>query len=165
MRVLGIDPGTYKMGVSVVDSNTGGLALAHSEVITPSRRAPIPKRLQFLFEGLMRIIGDLRPSVVAIEEVFAGKNKRTAMAIGHAQAVAMIAAASNDLNVSSYAPTQIKLSVTDYGGSSKEQVQQMVQVLLDLKNAPESLDASDAIAVAICHINASQVANLTIMDY
>ena len=164
MRVIGIDPGTYKMGVGVVDSNNGELTLAHSEVITPKRRAPIPQRLQFLFNELMRIIGDLGPTVLAIEEAFAGENKRTSMAIGHAQAVAMIAAASHGLDVCGYAPTQIKQSVTDYGGSSKEQVQQMVQVLLDLKEAPESLDVSDAIAVAICHVNASQVAHLTIMD-
>ena len=145
-------------------SNNGELILAHLEVITPKRGAPIPQRLQFLFEELMRIIRDLRPTVLAIEEAFAGENKRTAMAIGHAQAVAMIAAASHGLDVCGYAPTQIKQSVTDYGGSSKEQVQQMVQVLLDLDQAPESLDVSDAIAVAICHINASQIEHLTIID-
>ena len=164
MRVIGIDPGTYKMGVGVVYSNNGELTLAHSEVITPKRRAPIHQRLQFLFKELMRIIGELAPTELAIEEVFAGENKRTAMAIGHAQAAAMIAAASHGLDVCGYAPTQIKQSVTDYGGSSKEQVQQMVQVLLDLSHAPESLDVSDAIAVAICHINASHVAHLNIMD-
>lgn len=164
MRVLGIDPGTYRMGVGVVDSDGGDLTLAHAEVIAPVRRDPIPRRLHFLFEGLTRVIGELRPSVVAIEEPFAGENKRTAMAIGYAQAVAMVAAASNDLDVSGYAPTQVKQAVTDYGGSSKEQVQQMVQVLLGLDKTPESLDASDAIAVAICHINASQVEHLTIID-
>ena len=164
MRVLGIDPGTYRMGVGVVDSDGGGLTLAHAEVITPLRREPMPHRLHFLFKGLTRIIGELSPSVVAIEEPFAGENKRTAMAIGHAQAVAMVAAASNALDVSSYAPTEVKQAVTDYGGSSKEQVRQMVQVLLGLDQTPESLDASDAIAVAICHINASQIERLTIID-
>ena len=99
---------------------------------------------------------------MAIEEPFAARNVRAAMAIGHAQAVAMVAAAGHKLPVSSYAPRQVKLAVTDFGGSSKEQVQEMVKLLLGLDAPPESLDASDALAVAICHISASRAEELVV---
>ena len=164
LRVLGVDPGTHKMGVGVVDSEAGGLTMAHVEVIAPGRRDPIADRLHFLYTGLNRVIEELGPSAVAIEEPFAGENKRAAMAIGHAQAVAMLAASSHGLPVSSYAPRQVKQSVTDYGGSSKEQVQEMVRVLLGLEEIPGPFDATDALAVAICHINAVHMETLTIID-
>ena len=152
------------MGVGIVDSEGDELTMRHFEVIAPARRDPIDKRLHFLFTGLNRVIEDLGPSAVAIEQPFAGENKRAAMAIGHAQAVAMLAAATHGLPVSSYAPRQVKQSVTDYGGSSKEQVRDMVRVLLDLDEAPDSLDATDALAVAICHINAAQIEMVTIIE-
>ena len=164
MRVLGIDPGTYRMGVGVIDAERGGLALVHHEVIEPRRNDPIATRLHALLTRLNAMIEELRPTSVAIEQPFAGENKRTALAIGHAQAVAMVAAAGHGLGVSSYPPRQVKQAVTDYGGSSKEQVQQMVAVLLEMDEAPPSFDASDALAVAICHVNASEVNELAIID-
>jgi len=162
VRVLGVDPGTYNMGIGVVDSVGAGLSPAHFSVLTPRRGDPIHQRLHYLFEQISRIIEEWRPSEVAIEEPFAARNVRAAMAIGHAQAVAMVAAAGHKLPVSNYAPRQVKLAVTDYGGSSKEQVQEMVKLLLGLDAPPESLDASDALAVAICHISASRAKHLVI---
>ena len=164
MRVLGIDPGTYKMGVGAVDSGGDRLVLAHADVIASSRKAPLEQRLYQLFDQLSRVVGELRPSVVAIEQPFAARNVRAAMAVGHAQAVAMLVAASQDLPVSTYTPRQVKQAVTDYGGSSKEQVQEMVRVLLELDDVPESEDAADALAVAICHVNASHVSEVAILE-
>ena len=152
------------MGVGVVDSNGDKDTVAHSEVIAPNSRDPMPVRLHYLFSHLLRIIEEWQPSEVAVEQPFAGKNIRAAMAIGHAQAVAMVAAAHHGLPVSSYAPRQVKQAVTDYGGSSKEQVQEMVKVLLDMDAPPESSDAVDALAVAVCHINASRLQKLAVQD-
>ena len=164
MRVLGIDPGTYKMGVGVVTADGPDLEMAYSGVISPSRKDPLPERLRSLFDGLSQVIGEWGPSEVAIESPFAGQNIKAAMAIGQAQAVAMLVAARSGLAVSSYAPRQVKQAVTNHGGSSKEQVQEMVSVLLGLDVAPESTDAADALAVAICHINASEAAELEMRE-
>ena len=156
LRVLGVDPGTYRMGVGVVASESGEISVVYSGVLTPKRRDPIHNRLHYLCSHLSQLIEGWRPSEVAIEAPFAARNVRAAMAIGHAQAVAMVAAAQHGLPVSSYAPGQVKQAVTDYGGSSKEQVQEMVSVLLRLDTVPASSDAADALAVAICHINATE---------
>ena len=164
MRVLGVDPGTYKMGVGVVDSDGPGMSTAYYGVLSPKRRDPLARRLHYLHEQLLTLIGEWRPEEVAIEEPFAGRNVRAAMAIGQAQAVAMVAAARHELPVSHYAPSQVKQAVTDHGGSSKEQVQEMVRVLLALDSTPESNDAADALAVAICHLNASSVQHLVITE-
>ena len=153
MRVLGIDPGTYNMGVGVVTSEGSDLTLAYTGVLSPRRKDPLPERLRFLFDGLSEVVREWQPSEVAIEEPFAARNVKAAMAIGHAQAVAMLVAAQNGLAVSSYAPRQVKQAIADHGGSSKEQVQEMVRVLLGLDDPPESSDAADALAIAICHIN------------
>jgi crossover junction endodeoxyribonuclease RuvC len=156
LRVLGVDPGTYRMGVGVVTSDGAAMSLVYSGVLTPKRRDPISDRLHHLFSHLLLLIDEWRPSELAVEEPFAGRNVRAAMAIGHAQAVAMVAAAQCGLPISGYAPRRVKQAVTDYGGSSKEQVQEMVMVLLRLDAVPDSSDAADALAVAICHINATE---------
>ena len=152
------------MGVGVVDSEAGGLDFVHADVLGARRQDPISERLHDLFVQLSDVITEKRPSVVAIEHPFAARNVKAAMAIGHAQAVAMVVAAQHGLSVTSYAPRQVKQAVTDYGGSSKEQVQDMVRVLLGLDDAPIAADAADALAVAICHINASQVIELAAIE-
>ena len=152
------------MGVGIVTPTGSDFELIYTGVISPKRGAPISKRLGFLFDGLTGIIQEWKPTHVAIEEPFVGRNIKAAMAIGHAQAVAMLVAAKFSLDVAGYAPSQIKQAVTDHGGSSKEQVQEMVRVLLDLDAVPESHDAADALAVAICHGNASQVRDLAMTE-
>ena len=164
MRVLGIDPGTFRMGVGVVDSEGDKLQLAHYGVLSPRKADPLPQRLFSLFVELSQVISDYSPSEVAIEEPFAARNIRAAMAIGSAQAVAMVAAAQSGLPVFNYAPRRVKQAVTDHGGSSKEQVQEMVRILLELDSVPDSSDAADALAVAICHVNASQVSHLVMTE-
>ena len=164
MRVLGIDPGTLNMGAGVVDSYSLDVEHVYSTVISPPRRDSVPDRLHFLFEQVSEIIERWRPTEVAIEQPFAGRNIRAAMAIGHAQAVAMVAAAGHGLSVTTYAPRQVKQAVTDYGGSSKEQVADMVRLLLGGELPDAGKDATDALAVAICHVNASHVRELTVID-
>ena len=164
MRVLGIDPGTHKMGVGVVNAKGSDLEMVYTGAISPKRSDPISKRLAFLFDGLTEVMQEWRPTEVAIEEPFAGRNVKAAMAIGHAQAIAMLVAARFTLDVALYAPSQIKQAVTDHGGSSKEQVQEMVRILLNLDETPASSDAADALAIAICHINASQVEALDMRE-
>ena len=158
MRVIGIDPGTFRMGVGVVDSDGGDLRFEHCEVLTAAKGDPLHQRLHEIFVHLSEAMDRWRPFEVAIEQPFAARNIRAALAIGQAQAVAMVAAAARGLPVSTYAPRQVKQAVTDHGGSSKEQVQEMVKILLGLDNVPESSDAADALAVAICHINSAEVA-------
>ena len=164
MRVLGVDPGTFRMGVGVVDSGAGELSLVYSAALSPDRRGSLSERLHYLHNRLLDVMQEWAPSVVAIEDPFVARNVHAAMAVGQAQAVAMVAAAHQGLSVCSYSPREVKKAVTDYGGSSKEQVQEMVRVLLSLEQLPEPSDAADALAVAICHINASRVGDLAVRE-
>ena len=164
MRVLGIDPGTYRMGAGVVDSEAGTLSHVYSTALSPNKASTLPQRLHYLHDRLVELIQQWEPSVAAVEEPFVSHNVRAAMAVGQAQAVAMVAAASQGIPVSGYSPREVKRAVTDYGGSSKEQVQEMVGVLLGLDQMPESSDVADALAVAICHINASRIGDLDVRE-
>jgi crossover junction endodeoxyribonuclease RuvC len=153
------------MGAGVVESDSQDLSHVYSTVISPRRKGSVPERLHFIFEQISGLIDEWQPAEMAIEQPFAGRNIRAAMAIGHAQAVAMVAAAGRGLPVSTYAPRQVKQAVTDHGGSSKEQVSDMVRLLLGADELPAaSQDVTDALAVAICHINASHVRELTVID-
>ena len=164
MRILGIDPGTHRMGVGVVDADSGSLEPVFADALRAQRSDPLPKRLNDLYTALVGLIGEWRPSVAAIEHPFLARNVRSALAVGQAQAVAMMAAAQWGLPVVDYSPRQVKKAVTDYGGSSKAQVQEMVTVLLGLESPPRSSDAADALAVAICHANASRDLELVISE-
>ena len=152
------------MGVGVVRAESGQLEMLHFGVLNAAKGKPIAERLHVLYEGILECIDEWKPTEVAIEEPFVARNVRSAMAVGQAQAAAMVAAASKGLSVTTYSPREVKQAVTDYGGSSKEQVQEMVRAMLDLPEAPSPSDAADALAVAICHINSSQVNELTFID-
>ena len=153
------------MGVGVVDSDPDGLGLVYSSVLRPPKPAPLSERLRYLYDKLERLVGEWAPLQVAIEEPFVARNVRAAMAVGQAQAVAMVAAACHDLPVSTYSPREVKRAVTDYGGSSKAQVQDMISVLLGLPDGSVlPSDAADALAVAICHINASRELELAVRE-
>ena len=164
MRILGIDPGTYHMGLGFVDSEGSDLSLVHVTVLSPRKADPLAIRLHTIYEELQTLLRQFMPGSVAIEQPFVSRNVRAAMAIGQAQAVAMVACAAQGLDVTGYAPSQVKQAVTDYGASSKEQVQQMVRALLELDETPEPSDAADALAVAICHINSSRASELTLRE-
>jgi crossover junction endodeoxyribonuclease RuvC len=152
MRILGVDPGTVAMGYGVIESRGDDVALVDSGVLDCPQRSPIGERLNFLYTELGDIISRHQPDAVAIEQPFVAKNARSALAIGKAQAVAILAAASQKIPSYEYTPARVKQMVTDYGTSSKEQVQQMVRLQLGLSEVPQPTDAADALAVAICHL-------------
>jgi len=165
MRILGVDPGTFKMGVGVVDSERGELSLVYSGVLTPTKSDSLSVRLHYVYEQLIQLMQEWTPSAVAIEEPFVARNVKAAMAVGQAQGVAMVAAAHHGLEAYGYSPRSVKQSVTDYGGSSKSQVQDMIGILLGLPDeSRQPSDAADALAVAICHINASHVSQLIVRE-
>jgi crossover junction endodeoxyribonuclease RuvC len=157
MRVLGIDPGTLNLGYGVVDEDAGEMAMVDCGVVSLSSKVPVEQRLSSLYKKLVEIVARHQPDEVAIEEPFVAGNVRSALAIGRAQAIAMLAAANKNLPVFRYLPTQVKQQVTDYGGSSKEQVQEMVRLQLGLAEPPQSSDAADALAVAICHLHQKHI--------
>ena len=150
LLVLGIDPGLSVTGYGLVLwSNDQPQAVAYG-ALTMSRRAPLPERLRQIHEGVSQVIGDWGPVEVAGEDFLVG-NVRAAVAIGEARAVVLLAAAQAGLPVFQYQPAQVKQFVTSYGGGQKEQVQEMVRMLLALDEAPQPADAADALAVALCH--------------
>jgi crossover junction endodeoxyribonuclease RuvC len=157
MRVLGIDPGTLNLGYGVVDEDVGEMAMVDCGVVSLSSKVPVEQRLSSLYKKLVEIVARHQPDEVAIEEPFVADNRRSALAIGRAQAIAMLAAANKNLPVFRYLPTQVKQQVTDYGGSSKEQVQEMVRLQLGLAERPQPSDAADALAVAICHLHQKHI--------
>ena len=154
MRVLGIDCGGEYTGYGVVEMDLdGGLFCLACGAIKLSPREPLPRRLTRIFTQLGGIIAEHHPDQVAIEDVFYALNVKSALKLGQVRGVAMLAAASAGLEVAEYSPLTIKSSVVGYGRAEKQQVQQMVTRLLDLAQPPEPMDASDALAIAICHLH------------
>ena len=160
MRVFGIDCGTEFTGWGVVEVDCGARLpkLRHlaAGTVRLNKREKTPMRLLQVFAELTSLMAVHRPEVVAIEEVFFSANAKSALKLGQVRGVAMLAAASAGLPVAEYAPLTIKSSVVGYGLAAKEQVQFMVTRLLELASAPESADAADALAIAICHIHTAQ---------
>jgi crossover junction endodeoxyribonuclease RuvC len=160
MRVLGIDPGTLNMGYGVVDEDGSGMTMVTCGVLSESSKVPVEQRLSSLYKKLGEIVTRYKPDEVAIEEPFVAGNMRSALAIGRAQAIAILAAANENLPIFRYLPTQVKQQVTNYGGSNKEQVQEMVRLQLGLAQPPQPSDAADALAVAICHLHQRHIEQL-----
>src|SRR5215467_5751702 len=160
MRVMGIDCGGEYTGYGVVEIHPDGkLQCLTSGAIKLSPREALPRRLSRIYMHLGAIISEHRPDEVAIEDVFYALNVKSALKLGQVRGVAMLAAASAGLEVSEYSPLTIKSSVVGYGRAEKEQVQLMVTRLLDLPAPPEPMDASDALAIAICHLHTSATLN------
>ena len=160
MIVLGIDPGTICMGYGVIESRNNDVALVKYGALNTDSRSPIGERLNFLYTRLMEIIAQYKPGVVAVEQPFVAKNARSAFAVGRAQAIAILAAASSHVPCLEYTPAEVKQRVANYGASSKEQIQQMVMLQLGLKQVPDPNDAADALAVALCHLQAQHLEDL-----
>lgn len=154
MRVLGIDCGGEYTGYGVVEiHSTGKLSCLTHGAIQLSPRDKLPIRLSRIYIHLGAIISEYQPDEVAIEDVFYALNVKSALKLGQVRGVAMLAAASAGLEVSEYSPLTIKSAVVGYGRAEKQQVQHMVTRLLELATPPEPLDASDALAIAICHLH------------
>ncbi len=160
MRVLGIDPGTIAMGYGVIETRDDEITLIDCGALATTKRSPIGERLSYLYNRLMEIISRYQPDAVAIEQPFVAKNAKSALAIGRAQAVAILAAANKGIATYEYTPTQIKQRVANYGASSKEQIQEMVRLQLGLSQAPQPSDAADALAVALCHLSEIHLSEL-----
>ena len=161
MRILGIDPGTITMGYGVIEGGDEEVALVFYGVLNSPLRSPIGERLSYLYNGLLEVISRAKPDVVAVEQPFVmSRNVKSALAIGRAQAVAILAAANRQIPTYEYTPTQVKQRVADYGASSKEQIQEMVKLQLRLAEVPQPSDAADALAVAICHLREVHLSNL-----
>ena len=153
MVILGIDPGSVVTGYGVIEHRDRRSRLIECGCIRTKSGSALADRLKRIYDGLCEIVTQHRPDQVAIESTFAGKNVRSALTLGHARGVAMLAAANADLPITEYAPREIKLSVVGFGGASKEQIQYMVQALLKLPRPPKPADAADAVAIALCHVN------------
>jgi crossover junction endodeoxyribonuclease RuvC len=160
MKILGIDPGTRIMGYGIIEADDDEIALVNFGVLIPDKSDSNSERLHDLHQGLLKVIRRFQPEAVAVEQPFISKNVRSAMAIGRAQAIALLAAASENIPAFEYTPTQIKQRVADYGASSKEQIQEMVRLQLGLETIPEPDDAADALAVAICHVREIHLNNI-----
>lgn len=160
-RVLGIDPGTATTGYGVVEECGSKLTALASGVIRTASDQPTPIRLQMIHRQLRALASDWEPDEAAIEELFFSSNVRTAMSVGQARGVAMLALADADLDISEYSPLSIKQAVTGYGSADKQQMQEMVKMLLGLDEVPRPDDAADALAVAICHLHSTSLRALS----
>ena len=148
------------MGYGVIESRDNEATLVDCGALITPPRSPIGERLSYLYHQLMSIISRYQPDAVAVEQPFVAKNAKSALAIGQAQAVAILAAANKEIPVYEYTPTRIKQSVANYGASSKEQIQEMVRLQLGMAQVPQSSDAADALAVALCHLSEIHLSNL-----
>lgn len=149
-RILGIDPGSRITGYGVIEIDRGRLRYVACGTIKTDQKFPFAHRLNEIFEGINEVIQLHLPVVAAVEDVFLATNPRSALKLGHARGVAVVAATQNGLEVFDYSPRLVKQAVVGYGQAEKGQVQHMIRVLLGLSASP-SPDAADALAVAICH--------------
>lgn len=150
--MLGIDPGTRATGYGCIERDSGRVRLLECGVIRPDPDDPLPQRLVTIHDGLRGLIERIAPSCVAVEGLFTGRNARTAMVLGHARGVIVLAAASRGLEIGEYPPRVVKKTVVGTGNATKEQVAYMVQQQLRLTEMPKPADAADGCAIALCHL-------------
>jgi crossover junction endodeoxyribonuclease RuvC len=155
VTVFGIDPGSERTGFGCVDSDGHRHRLVRCGAIGAGAAADFPSRLGLIYRTLVAELDRCRPDCVAIESLFYATNVRSALKLGHARGVAMLAAVECGLPVLEYTPAEIKRAVVGYGRAEKTQIQQMVKLLLGLERVPSPHDAADALAVAICHLHRS----------
>ena len=156
MRVLGIDCGSRITGYGVIDSNGADCIYICCGAIRSKSSDPLADRLKSIYNGIVQIIREHEPEAAAFESLFYATNVQSALKLGHVRGVSMFAAAEANLPIYEYSPLEVKSAVTGYGRAEKSQVQQMVRALLKLNAPPQPYDASDALAVAICHIHTNR---------
>lgn len=161
MLVIGIDPGTATTGYGLVRESEAGVleAVDYGAILTPPY-LPSSQRLLLLYRSLQEILFLHRPQTGAVEKLFFQRNVRTALSVGQARGVCLLALAEAQLAVAEYTPLEVKQAVVGYGGADKIQVQQMVRALLRLPELPQPDDAADALAVAICHLHSARLKEL-----
>ena len=162
MRIFGIDPGSERTGYGCIEPAGGRHRLVICGSLSAPARATFPEKLTVIHAGLRALLERHRPACVAIEDIFYARNVRSALRLGHARGVALLAAAEAGVPIVEYSPAEIKRAVVGYGRAEKEQVQEMIRLLLGLDAAPSPHDVADALAVAVCHlhISSSPVARL-----
>ena len=155
--ILGIDPGTATMGWGVVRQDGNRLRyVQHGAIVTPAGWE-MPRRLGRLFDGVTELVRGYQPETVAVEELFFNTNATTAITVGQARGVALLAAYKAGVEVAEYTPLQVKQAITSYGRAEKRQVQEMVKTLLNLREVPKPDDAADGLAIAVCHAFSSRM--------
>jgi crossover junction endodeoxyribonuclease RuvC len=151
MIILGVDPGTLITGFGIIEVERGKYSVLDYNVVKNSGDESMPIRLKRIYSRLCEIIDQYHPDEFAIETAFYGKNAQSALKIGHARGVSILAAVNNEIPTTEYSPREVKKAVTGNGAASKQQVQFMVQTQLKLRETPKYFDTSDALAVALCH--------------
>lgn len=151
MRILGIDPGLATIGYALVDKETNHFDVLEYGVIKTSPDKDNIERLEIIHKNIQELIKEFEPQQMAVEELFFNKNAKTAILVGQARGVILLAGSQAGIKVAEYTPLQIKQAVVGYGRADKMQVQQMVKSLLNLSELPKPDDAADALAVSICH--------------
>ena len=160
MRILGIDPGYAIMGYGVLDYNGNRFKTVGYGSVETEAGLPMPERLKLLYDGLTEIIQKYEPDEVSIEELFFNRNVTTAIGVGEARGIALLACVEGGLVVSEYTPMQIKQALVGYGKAEKAQVQMMVKTILNLPEVPKPDDTADAVAAAICHAHSRNARGL-----
>lgn len=151
MRIIGIDPGTAITGYSILDKEGNHLKAIKYGCIYTHSSLPLSKRLDKIYKELTDLIQEYAPEHMAVEELFFNNNAKTALSVGHARGIILLAGEQNNLIVEGYTPLQVKQAVAGYGRAEKKQVQKMVKTILCLAEIPKPDDAADALAIAICH--------------
>ena len=156
MRIFGIDPGSDHTGYGCVDSDGSRHRLVVCGVLTAPARSGFPEKLLVIHDGLAALLARWRPECVAVESLFYARNVRSALRLGHARGVAVLAAVEAGLPILEYTPAEVKQAVVGYGRAEKHQVQEMIKLLLGLRSVPAPHDVADALAVAVCHLHTSR---------
>ncbi|MBQ9997877.1 MAG: crossover junction endodeoxyribonuclease RuvC [Clostridia bacterium] len=151
MKILGIDPGIAIVGFGIIEYDGVNFKVVEYGAVTSPAHTPLPVRLKMVYDDMCYIIDKFKPDQVAIEELFFNNNAKTAIAVGQARGVLILAAQNNNIPVYEYTPLQVKQGVVGYGRAQKNQVQQMVKSILKLNEVPKPDDTADALAIAVCH--------------
>lgn len=155
MKILGIDPGYAILGYGIIEKTGNRFKVGRYGAITTDASMPMTERLEYLYDSLREIIDEERPDVASVEQLFFNTNAKTAILVGQARGVAVLACVKGGLEVEEYTPLQIKQALVGYGRADKKQVQMMVKTILNLREIPKPDDTADALAAAICHAHSA----------
>ncbi|OJX41329.1 MAG: crossover junction endodeoxyribonuclease RuvC [Chloroflexi bacterium 44-23] len=160
MCILGIDPGTASTGYGIIEENQSGIKAIKYGVISTAANLPMGERIIAIYDRMIEIIEEFSPVSCAVEKLFFRRNVTTAISVGQARGVVLLALAQKGVAIAEYTPMQVKLAVAGYGGAEKKQVQFMVQSILNLVDIPKPDDAADALAIAITHAHSKKIMDL-----
>lgn len=163
MKILGIDPGFAIVGCGVVDYTGNKFTVIDHMAVTTKAGLPLEQRLKTIYEDVGDIIDRYRPDAVAVEELFFNTNTTTAIQVGQARGVILLSAVNRGVEIAEYTPLQVKQAVVGYGRADKHQIQQMVKMILNLKEIPKPDDVADGLALAICHAHSYRMNSRTVL--